>query len=458
MINKYHIKRRVIVDPDSRSFEQIVVQIDTLVATLPLVDRSRSVSLALNQTGCAAYIAKCPQISEWLGSLDKMKPPSLREYVSEADLAVDGAKNVLEAIKLVKSRRSRAETLFEQAVERSPFLDRFLIWSAVIVPLVKDLDSPDKVLEIDSFRVCLMNFAAANSAQEISQATDVLARLLTHDQLAELQGKINACGGFKEITGQIDAHARSLSPQYRAKHIPPAITQAGAMGYVKNHPQLHAWILNLSSKNIEPLYGQWPATDQSIDRALGLLDVFVTVQSRKEVDQIWYLLNRRINVNAVGSAIEFLNQALEELDISKHVRNAKGLAVWLDEIVKEVRSPRLYDIIDIITLQQLTAIRKCVDRLRKRLVRAPAVEPLREDDYVSGCRFGGGLDPALRVLLRDEIENLDPTSRRVLKRRFWDGLKLQEIADEEGRSISWVSKTIADALGQLRDRLEGDGC
>ena len=347
--------------------------------------------------------------------------------------------------------------LLKQALQRSPFRDHFLTWSDALLRSIKDLDSPDKVLEINKFRMCLENFAAAQSAEEVGQIIDAIAELLTFDLPAELRGKINACGEFKELTEQIDAHADALTPRYRGKHIPPAITQAGLMGYFEGHPQLHTWINGLSSEELAPLYEQWPPGDQSIDRAAEVLDVFVTVRSRREVDQIWYLLNHRIKRDAAESALEILHHVIEELDISEHVQSKETLAVWLHDIVKEMRSPELYDIIGVLTLQKLTALKQRIDTVRQQLIRQPKTWSIPEDHDVIDCRFGGGLDLQAKDFLRQEIEKLDPKTRLVLKLKLRRKWTLKKIAKEHRMKAQDVSKLIALTVADLRLRLEEHG-
>jgi RNA polymerase sigma factor FliA len=67
-------------------------------------------------------------------------------------------------------------------------------------------------------------------------------------------------------------------------------------------------------------------------------------------------------------------------------------------------------------------------------------------ERIDGCRLAERLAAAL--------DQLDPRERELVRRHYFDGEPMQDIALDLGISRSWASRTHARALARLRDALE----
>jgi RNA polymerase sigma-B factor len=73
-----------------------------------------------------------------------------------------------------------------------------------------------------------------------------------------------------------------------------------------------------------------------------------------------------------------------------------------------------------------------------------------------GSEDGGYDHTELRLEIRNLLEALPPTDRRVIEARFFDGRSQQQIADELGISQSYLSRVLRRVLVRLRDDLDDD--
>jgi DNA-directed RNA polymerase specialized sigma24 family protein len=55
------------------------------------------------------------------------------------------------------------------------------------------------------------------------------------------------------------------------------------------------------------------------------------------------------------------------------------------------------------------------------------------------------------------MERLEPEDRMAVRMRFWDGLKIAEIAHGLGREPRWLYKRIDRVMHGLRSALEAEG-
>ena len=62
----------------------------------------------------------------------------------------------------------------------------------------------------------------------------------------------------------------------------------------------------------------------------------------------------------------------------------------------------------------------------------------------------------LRQNLEQEIAALKPAHQRILRRYYYDGCSLREIAKEFGVSHTWVSRLHREALQEIQERIEGN--
>ncbi|HKP06167.1 MAG TPA: sigma-70 family RNA polymerase sigma factor [Microbacterium sp.] len=111
---------------------------------------------------------------------------------------------------------------------------------------------------------------------------------------------------------------------------------------------------------------------------------------------------------------------------------AKGrLSTWLVTITRR----RIADTLD---------ARRRVRELQEKLQRfAVADEPMSSD-----------IDLGDRLLLADEIDQLEPDAQRVVRLAFYDDLTHQQIATRLGMPLGTVKSHIRRSLTRLRDRLE----
>ncbi len=70
-------------------------------------------------------------------------------------------------------------------------------------------------------------------------------------------------------------------------------------------------------------------------------------------------------------------------------------------------------------------------------------------------------DPELRAVLNevlgDDSEALTPRQREVLRKRYWEGMTISQIAEEEGKSRNAISDVAWKAILRLRHYLDGKG-
>ncbi|MCP4589443.1 MAG: hypothetical protein GY842_01735 [bacterium] len=164
------------------------------------------------------------------------------------------------------------------------------------------------------------------------------------------------------------------------------------------------------------------------------------------------------------SGTNILLQSIEKLGIDKNTPDGEVFATWIVELESASFSPRAYEIVDGLSLEELEAfrpklekLRRRIDSLRQQIVRGPSFIPFHGNNRRVSDFLGEGLDSEGRALLTKALGYLNERTRRLLVLRFVDGRKQNDIATEVGLSESRVSVIIAAGIADLRKRMLDNG-
>ncbi len=262
---------------------------------------------------------------------------------------------------------------------------------------------------------------------------------------------------FEQLAEAIDAHVAALPPSHRFKHLPNAIEESRFWSYAVSIPHVPKWVKHLRNKKRRPLLSCWSASHHSAAWGRELLAIVVTQRCRKEVYQIWQVLRRPILQDTQHSATNILLQSIEKLCIDNSMLDREKFAIWIVELESTSFSPRAYEIVDGLSLEELEAfhpnlekLRQRIDSLRQRIVRGPSFIPFHSNIKSIPDFRGKGLDSEGKALLKEALTHLDERTCRLLMLRFVDGRKQKDIADKAGLSESSVSEIIACGIADLR--------